>query len=69
MPHQTIDLLFRMLKPNGGTLSQRAGQHEFAKVVADEASQIEDLYRSSFNADVPEMPPRNLRLRQHCTEM
>lgn len=61
MPHQTIDLLFRMLKQNGGKLSQRARQREFAQLTADEATRIEVLYSTSFDAALPDKPSPNLR--------
>ena len=54
MPHQTIDLLFRMLKQNGGKFSQRARQHEFAQLTEDEATRIEALYDTSFDAALPD---------------
>lgn len=36
MPDRTIDLLFRMLRQNNGTLSKRAREKEFAKLTAEE---------------------------------
>jgi hypothetical protein len=51
MPDSTIDLLFRMLRQNGGKLSKRAREREFARLTDDEARRIEDIYSSTFNAD------------------
>ena len=53
MPHQTIDFLVRMLKQNGGKFSQRARQHEFAQLTEVEATRIEALYGTSFDAALP----------------
>ncbi len=53
MPHQTIDLLFRMLKQNGGKFSQRARQDEFAQLAVVETKRIEALYGTSFDAALP----------------
>ena len=48
MPDQTIDLLFRMLRQNGGKLSQRAQQYEFAQLILDEVRQAEEIYAQAF---------------------
>jgi len=48
MPDQTIDLLFRMLRQNGGQLSQRARQNEFARLNPDEASRAEKIFAQAF---------------------
>lgn len=50
MPDQTIDLLFRMLRQNGGQLSQRARQTEFAQLTPDEALKAEQIYAQAFEA-------------------
>ena len=48
MPDQTIDLLFRMLRQNGGQLSQRARQNKFARLIPDEASRLEQIFAQAF---------------------
>lgn len=48
MPERTIDLLFRFLHQNGGRLSQRAREHEFALLSSDEAGRVEAIYRRRF---------------------
>jgi Fic family protein len=48
MPDQTIDLLFRMLRQNGGQLSQRARQNEFAQLSPDETLEAEQIYAKAF---------------------
>ena len=48
MPDQTIDLLFRMLRQNGGQLSQRARQNEFARLNPDETSRAEQIFAQAF---------------------
>ena len=50
MPERTIDLLFRFLHQNGGTLSRRARENEFVALTDQEASRIEEVYRTAFNA-------------------
>lgn len=50
MPERTIDLLFRFLHQNGGTLSWRARENEFVALTDQEASRIEEVYRTAFNA-------------------
>ena len=51
MPARTIDLLFRFLRQNGGHLSRRAREREFAALTEDEAERVERLYADAF--DVP----------------
>src|SRR6201999_3921261 len=41
MPDRTIDLLFRFLHQNGGQLSKRAREQDFAQLTAAEVSAIE----------------------------
>lgn len=41
MPDRTIDLLFRFLQQNGGTLSRRARTNEFKALTDDETARIE----------------------------
>jgi hypothetical protein len=48
MPGHTIDLLFRMLRQNGGRLSKRARQREFAKLTEAEVRQVEEAYADTI---------------------
>jgi hypothetical protein len=48
MPERTIDLLFRFLSQNGGALSNRAREKEFAALTDDEVKCIEVIYREAF---------------------
>ena len=48
MPERTIDLLFRMLRQNGGRLSKRAREKEFAKLEAGEITNIEEAFAEAF---------------------
>jgi Fic/DOC family len=48
MPANTMDLLFRFLRQNGGRLSGRAREREFAALTDAEAAQIEALYDETF---------------------
>lgn len=50
MPERTVDLLFRFLKQNGGRLSARAREREFAALTDDEAEEIAMIYRDAFGA-------------------
>ena len=50
MPANTMDLLFRFLQQNGGRLSQRAREHEFAALTDAEAERIERAYGDLFGA-------------------
>ena len=52
MPDKTINLLFRMLRQNGGRLSQRARQNEFVQLSPDEARKAEQIYLEAFEAPV-----------------
>lgn len=45
MPDRLIDLLFRFLRQNDGTLSKRAGENVFANLAIAETSQIEAIYQ------------------------
>lgn len=49
MPDRTIDLLFRFLHQNGGRLSGRAREHEFAQMTEAEVSAAEAAWRDSFH--------------------
>jgi hypothetical protein len=44
MPASMVDLLFNFLKQNGGTLSKRAREREFAGLTDEEAGQFEKIY-------------------------
>lgn len=44
MPHRLLDLLFRFLSQNGGKLSKRAREKEFAALTEEEAARIEFIY-------------------------
>ena len=48
MPERTIDLLFRFLRQNNGTLSRRAREEEFAALSEREAAAVEVAYREVF---------------------
>jgi hypothetical protein len=50
MPERTIDLLFRFLHQNNGTLSKRAREQEFASLSDGEATAAEAAYREIFQA-------------------
>jgi Fic family protein len=49
MPDATIDLLFRFLKQNGGRLSRRAREGEFAKMTNKEVGAAENAFQDSFD--------------------
>lgn len=49
MPERTTDLLFRFLHQNGGRLSQRARDKEFAALTDEEAKRIEAIYDEVFS--------------------
>jgi hypothetical protein len=51
MPERTIDLLFRFLHQNGGRLSQRAREREFAQLSDGEAARVEAIYRRHFEEE------------------
>jgi len=51
MPERTVDLLFRFLHQNGGRLSKRAREQEFAQLTEAETSAAEQAYRASFPAN------------------
>lgn len=48
MPERMINLLFRFLHQNGGRLSQRAREGEFAALTDEEAARIEAIYGETF---------------------
>ena len=51
MPERLSDLLFRFLHQNGGTLSRRRREREFAALTVDEVARIEAIYREEFAGD------------------
>lgn len=51
MPERLSDLLFRFLHQNGGTLSRRAREKEFAALTDEEAARVEAIYREVFADD------------------
>ena len=51
MPERLSDLLFRFLRQNGGILSRRAREKEFAALTDEEAARIEAIYREAFGDD------------------
>jgi Fic/DOC family len=50
MPERLIDLMFRFLHQNGGSLSQRAREREFKELTDEETQRIETVYREAFEA-------------------
>jgi hypothetical protein len=48
MPAGTVDLLFRLLRQNGGALSARARHGEFAALEPDEVRRAEAIYTEEF---------------------
>ncbi len=48
MPERTLNNLFGFLRQNGGRLSKRALENEFAELTPDEVSKIAGLYSASF---------------------
>jgi hypothetical protein len=50
MPHRTIDLLFRFLHQNGGRLSKRAREGDFAEMTPQEVAAAEEAYAGLFGA-------------------
>ncbi len=48
MPDRLADLLFRFLNQNGGVLSQRAREKEFAALTDGEAEKIQSIYAELF---------------------
>ena len=51
MPDSTIDLLFRFLHQNRGSLSKRAREHEFAQLTNEEVASTEEAYAAAFDAE------------------
>ena len=53
MPEKLSDLLFRLLRQNGGKLYHRGRERELAALTDDEVARIESIYREIFtNAEV-----------------
>jgi hypothetical protein len=50
MPDRTLDNLFGFLRQNGGRLSRRAREKEFAALTDEETHRIERAYANSFGA-------------------
>ena len=50
MPERLIDLLFRFLSQNQGSLSQRARRQEFSPLTDAEARRVEAIYRETFGS-------------------
>jgi hypothetical protein len=48
MPSGTVDLLFRFLHQNGGQLSRRAREKEFARMTDVEVATAESVYSELF---------------------
>jgi Fic family protein len=51
MPDRTSDLLFHFLRQNGGRLSKRARENEFAKMTDAEVTTAEQAYAAAFAGD------------------
>ena len=51
MPERTIDLLFRFLHQNHGSLSKRAREKEFARLTDAEVARFEEAYKDLFMVD------------------
>jgi hypothetical protein len=51
MPNRTSDLLLQFLRQNGGRLSQRARENEFAKMTDAEVATAEQAYVTAFADD------------------
>ena len=51
MPDSTIDLLFRFLEQNDGTLSQRARDGEFAALTPEEIEEVQRAYGTFFDGN------------------
>lgn len=49
MPQRTIDLLFQLLRQNGGMLSNRAREREFSKLTGAEVTAAEQAYAEIFH--------------------
>lgn len=54
LPDVSLDLLFRFLKQNNGSLSHRARRNEFAALTPEEANWTEAIYAEAFPPPSPE---------------
>jgi hypothetical protein len=54
MPERTFNNLFGFLRQNGGRLSKRARENEFAALTPEETAKIEELYAASFGGTAPQ---------------
>jgi Fic/DOC family protein len=57
MPERTLSNLFGFLRQNGGRLSKRARENEFAALTPDEVTKIEELYAASFGDEAHQSRP------------
>ena len=53
MPERTLDKLLGFLRQNGGQLSKRAREREFARLTEEEVARIEGLYAEAFGDAEP----------------
>lgn len=51
MPDVVVNLLFRFLQQNQGTLSKRARTREFSALTSEEVSRVERLYSACFDGE------------------
>jgi hypothetical protein len=51
MPDAVVNLLFRFLRQNQGTLSKRARTREFSALTNEEVVRVEQLYSACFDRD------------------
>jgi hypothetical protein len=51
MPENTVDLLFRFIRQNGGRLSKRARDQEFMRLTDAEVISAEEAYATAFRAN------------------
>jgi Fic family protein len=51
MPDNTVDMLFRFLQQNGGSLSRRGRENEFAQLTEAEVTEAESAYGAEFGAE------------------
>ncbi len=56
LPDRLADLLFRFLHQNGGTLSRRGREREFAALTDEEVERIEVVYRDVFTDGMAPVP-------------
>ncbi len=51
MPDRTMDLLFRFLHQNGGSLSKRVREGEFSQLTDEEVRSLEGAYAEIFQLE------------------